>query len=287
MSVIRLRVRTPLFRDTGGATHIALPRGHSLRFGRGLAPLLDELRGGIPVQEWLHRMKTNPIVAQVDFALGEHHLVEHVDSAQAMPLIRAIPPTETNTVIWWLHVIALLATAMTCIIFHIQIANAIATPLPWQAWPIVPAALATTLLFHEVGHYAIARLCGQHAIIRPWQARCVITPVNVPFSSTQKLLVLAAGPWSDCLLLFAATMYLSFSGENSFIRLTAVCALSGLIFNLYPRPPSDFYKILSLAPDQTSRRWARCIYWVLLPLMIISDFIAMVALLGFSPIILS
>jgi len=134
-----------------------------------------------------------------------------------------------------------------------------------------------------MGHYAIARLCGQRAIIRPWQAHCVITPGNAPSSSTQKLLILAAGPWSDCLLLLATTMYLSFAGENSFIRLAAVCALSGLIFNLYPCPPSDFYKMLSLAPNQVSRLWARRIDWMLLPLMAIAGLLAIAALVGFLP----
>jgi len=292
MNIVRLRTRIPLFREDDGTTHIMLPRGNSLRFGLGFTPLLDELGRGIPEKEWLHRMKTDPIATQIDCTLGEHGLLEHADNLQAMPLFHSISPTRTNTAMWWLHVTALLAASMISMIFHVQIASTIIKPLPWQIWLTIPAALAATLLLHEMSHYAIARLCGRRARIKIWHknglfARCVISRGNTPLSSAQKISILAAGPWSDCLLLLTVTIYLSFTGGNPFIKLTAVCALLSLILNLYPSHPSDFYKILSLAPNQASRLWARRIYWMLLPLMAIAGLLAITALFGFFPTTLS
>jgi len=289
VSYIQLRAMTPLFREDNGTTHILLPQGGSLRFGIGLAPFLDELAKGISELEWHQRVNTNSLAAQVDFALSEHHLLGHADKLHAAPSFRHLPSSEIGAATWWVHVLTLLACAMTAAIYYINTSTSIAVQIPWQWSLLIPIALAFTVLCHEIGHYSAARLCGRSAVIRIWRngallPRCEIKPGEPPFTVKHKLWILSAGPWSDCILLFVTTAYLSFTGKSPLAKIFAACALLFLISNLWPNSQSDFSRMLSLAPNKMFKLWVMRICWILLPLITIACLIASITSFGLFPI---
>jgi len=287
MNFIQLQATAPLFRGDDGATHISLPQGSTLRFGGGLMPLLDELCTGIPEQEWMSRIKIDSLAAQVDFTLREHHLIKQADSLQAAPRLRPLPSSQISAVAWWGHVLALLIAAIVSAIYYLLSAMEGTEPLPGWDWLLTPIVLAAVLLFHEIGHYGVARLCGYGATIKIWKNgsmlfRCEVKTGNESLPAVQKLLILAAGPWADCLLLLAATTYLYLFDENFVVRLLAMCALVGLTFNLWPNRRSDFFRMLSLAPGHLSRLWVVRVCWVVLPLMSVAGFLVLFVLFGFG-----
>jgi len=286
MTFIRLKTVTPFLREVDGTTHIQLSQGESLCFGRALASVLDELGRGVPELEWNRRIETDPVVAQVDLALNEHHLLEQSNSLQAVSLIQPIPSRRVDEAIWWGHVVALLSVAVMSAFLHFQMVTTATNQLVGWDWLSIPIVIMVTFLLHESGHYAVARLCGHSAVIKMWRdgillPRCVITPNGRPLLVNHKLLILAAGPWVDGLLLLATTAYAAFVHATFIVRIAAVCALLNLLFNLWPSRHSDFGRILSLAPDQMFGVWVRHMCWVLLPVM------AIVTLLGFVPNTLS
>jgi len=280
MTFIRLKTVIPFLREMDGTTHIQLPQGESLYFGRALASVLDELGKGVPELEWNRRVGNDPIVARVDLALNEHHLLEQSNSLQAASLIQPIPSRRVSEAIWWSHVVALLSVAVMSVFLHFQMVTTTASQLIGWGWLSIPIVIMATLLLHEGGHYAAARLCGHSAVIKMWRdgilfPRCVITPNGRPILVDHKLLILAAGPWIDGLLLLATTAYALFIYADFIVSISATCALLNLFFNLWPARHSDFGRILSLAPGQMLGMWVRRMCWVLLPVM------AIITLLGF------
>jgi len=287
MSYIQLQTRT-LFCEDDGAIHILLPRGSSLRFGIGLAPLLDELARGVPELEWNRRINTDPLAAQVDFALSEHHLLEQTGRLQDAPPTRPLTASRISAIIWWLHILVLSVAAAAIIYYCINTLTQITEPFPWQGWLLIPVALTFNFLFHEAGHYNMARLCKRSASIKIWEdgslrPRCEVTPGKHPLSTKQKALILAAGPWSDCLLLLLTTACLPLFHGHFIPRIFSICALFFLTSNLWPSRQSDFFKILSLAPSQTPRLWVIRVFKTLLPLTATACLIAIIRSFGFFP----
>jgi len=287
VSYIQLQTRT-LFCADDGAIHILLPQGGSLRFGVSLAPFLDELARGIPELEWSRRINTDPLAAQVNSALSEHHLLEQTGRLQNAPPIRPLAASGINATTWWFHVLALPTTAATTIYYCVSVLMATAKPFPWQGWLLIPVALTFSFLFHETGHYSVARLCKCSAVIKIWKngsfrPRCAVKPGKHPLSTQQKALILAAGPWSDCLLLLSTTTCLSFLHGHFTLRIFSACALFFLLSNLWPSRQSDFFKILSLAPGQPPRLWVIRVFKTLLTLTATACLIAIIRSFGFFP----
>jgi len=278
MTFIRLRIITPFLREADGTTHIQLSQGESLRFGRALASVLDELGRGVPELEWNRRVETDPVVARIDLALSEHHLLEQSDSLQ--PVSSILSSRRVGKGIWWSHVLALLLVAAISVFLHFQVVATTTDPLVGWGWLSIPIVIVATLLLHESGHYIVARLYGHSATIKMWRdgillPRCVITSNGHPLLVNHKLLILAAGPWTDSLLLLATTAYAAFVHAAFIVRIAAICTLLNLLFNLWPGHHSDFGRIVSLAPDKRSGSWVRGMCWVLLPAM------AIITLFGF------
>jgi len=274
MTFIRLLTIASLLREDDGTTYILLSQEESLRFGNGLAAVLNELSIGISVSEWKQRVETDPVIAQADMTLNEYHLLEQSDTLQPIPLIKPMPSRQVGAVVWWGHVLVLLSIATIGAFVHLLMAAPMIDLLFGWNWLLIPIAILATLMFHESGHYIVARLCGHCAVIKMWQGctllpRCVITPNGRLLSMNQKLLILAAGPWADSILLMLATTYTVFVHVNFGVRIAALCALLNLFFSLCPSRYSDFGRILSLAPDQMSGSWVRRMCWVLLPTMIV------------------
>lgn len=114
------------------------------------------------------------------------------------------------------------------------------------------AAVLPAVLFHELGHYAAVRLCGERVYALTVSVTGLVMDVS-PLSDTKaEIFCAAAGPCLGLCWWFLAQWIGGAWGEKS-----AAAALLINVFNLLPAMPLDGGRILYALSD--SRRLTACV----------------------------
>ncbi len=133
----------------------------------------------------------------------------------------------------------------------------------WQRWGAILVVSVASVALHEMGHAVVARACGLRPARLTASLYLYITPivyVTIPglysVSRARRLLIWAAGPWTNLVLAATCSLATPYASDLALVALETGITVNLMLVavNLYPFLPLDGYFIAATLLKVTNLR---------------------------------